>query len=221
MIAEMEQKASSMESAQNTPGGAEHFGPVADLNREIRVLESDVANLQGQIRTYESRVETIPQREQELVAIQRDYDNIRESYQNLLNRKLEAEISLSMERKQKGEQFRVLDFARAPIRPVSPDMRKLFLFFLAAGFASAGGLVVMLEFLDKSFRSPLEIERNLGIPVLATIPILDSNRRKMLRWLNQGMTAVSVLVCMLLLALFTTLILYGVEPTISLLRNLA
>jgi uncharacterized protein involved in exopolysaccharide biosynthesis len=219
MIAELEQKAASL-GASGDSANPESFGPLADLNREIRVLESDIASLQGQIRMYESRVETIPQREQELVAIQRDYDNIRGSYQRLLDRKLEAEVSLSMERKQKGEQFRVLDFARTPNRPVEPNMKKIFVFCLAAGFAFAGALVVALEFLNNSLRAPEDMERNLGLPVLATIPVLDSPRRQVLRWLNTGLTSVSVLACVLLLAVFSTLVLYGVEPTLGLLKNL-
>lgn len=224
MIADLEQKAATLGpasgEAQNSTVDLATAGRLGELNREIRYLEGDIANLQGQIRQYESRVETTPRREQELVGIQRDYDNLRQSYQNLLNRKLEAEISLNMERKQKGEQFRVLDYARAPVRPVSPDMRKLFLGVLAAGFALAGGLVFLLEYLNSAFLAPEDMEKALGLPVLATIPVLDSGRRKVLRLCNQGLTAVSVLVCLVLLAAFSSLIFYGIEPTVALLKNL-
>jgi polysaccharide chain length determinant protein (PEP-CTERM system associated) len=224
MIAEMEKKAAAQSSMGGEPQASadslENVGQMGDLNREIRYLEGDIANLQSQIRSYEGRVETTPRREQELVAIQRDYDNIRQSYQNLLNRKLEAEISLNMERKQKGEQFRVLDFALAPIRPVEPDMRKLFLVVMAAGFALAGGLVFILEYLNTAFRAPTEMEKTLGIPVLATIPVLDNSRRRLLRWCNQGFTAASVVFCLVLFGAFSTLIFYGIEPTINLWKTL-
>jgi polysaccharide chain length determinant protein (PEP-CTERM system associated) len=224
MIAELEKKAAAQSVAgggsQASSASSQDVGQASDLNREIRYLEGDIANLQSQIRSYENRVETTPRREQELVAIQRDYDNIRESYQNLLNRKLEAEISLNMERKQKGEQFRVIDFARAPIRPVEPDMRKLFLVVMAAGFALAGGLVFLLEYLNTAFRAPAEMEKILGIPVLATIPVIADHRHRLLRLFNQGLTAISVVFCLLLLATFSTLIFFGIEPTINLFKTL-
>ena len=88
--------------------------------------------------TYERRVESTPKREQELMALQRDYENLQESYSSLLNRKLEADISVNMERKQKGEQFRVLDQARLPKRPVQPNMQMLFLITIAAGLGVGG-----------------------------------------------------------------------------------
>jgi uncharacterized protein involved in exopolysaccharide biosynthesis len=60
------------------------------------------------------------------LSLKRDYDNILATHNSLLARKLEAEIAVNMERKQKGEQFRVLDSARLPEKPIKPDMKKLF-----------------------------------------------------------------------------------------------
>jgi capsular polysaccharide biosynthesis protein len=103
-----------------------------------------------------------------------------------LGRQLEAQIAVNMEKKQKGEQFRILDPARIPQSPVSPDMKKLFLFVMAAGLGIGGGLIFLLEFLDTSFKEPEEIENFLNLPVLATLPTVMSefetrrNRKKMI-----------------------------------------
>ena len=67
------------------------------------------------------------------MSLTRDYNNILESYKSLLNRKLEAEIAVNMEKKQKGEQFRIIDSAKMPEKPISPNMKKLFLLFVALG----------------------------------------------------------------------------------------
>ena len=60
-------------------------------------------------------MENTPKREQELQSLQRDYHNIQESYNSLLNRKLEANIAVNMEKKQKGEQFEIIDRALYPV----------------------------------------------------------------------------------------------------------
>ncbi len=73
---------------------------------------------------YQKRVEETPRREMELQSLNRDYANIKEVYNSLLNRKLEAELSVNMEKRQKGEQFRILDPAKLPEKPVSPDVIK-------------------------------------------------------------------------------------------------
>ena len=75
----------------------------------------------------------IPQKRTGVDVVEAGYNDIQESYSSLLSRKLEAEISVNMERKQKGEQFRIIDAARLPQKPVSPDMRKLFLLTVALG----------------------------------------------------------------------------------------
>ena len=96
------------------------------------------------------------------MTFQRDYENTQESYNSLLNRKLEAEIAVNMEKKQKGEQFRILDRAVLPQKPISPDMRKLFLFSVAAGLGLGGGLIFLLDFMNTSLKQPKDYETELG-----------------------------------------------------------
>jgi polysaccharide chain length determinant protein (PEP-CTERM system associated) len=142
----------------------------ADLMRDRLELEAEIEDLNKQIAVYEQRVENTPKREQELLSIKRDYDNVKGVYNSLLSRKLEAELAVSMERKQKGEQFFVLDNAKLPEKPVAPNMKKLFMMALAAGLGLGCGLAYLLEYLDTSYRRPEEIESTLKLPVIATIP---------------------------------------------------
>lgn len=157
-----------------------------NIRNEISRLELERDDINKQIVVYKKRVEDTPKREQELQTLQRDYDNINLTYNSLLGRQLEAQIAVNMEKKQKGEQFRILDPARLPQSPVSPNMKILFLFVMAAGLGIGGGLIVLLEFLDSSFKEPEEIESFLNLPVLATLPTVmsesetRSNRKKML-----------------------------------------
>jgi polysaccharide chain length determinant protein (PEP-CTERM system associated) len=157
-----------------------------NIRNEISRLELERDDIIKQIAVYKKRVEDTPKREQELQTLERDYDNINQTYNSLLGRQLEAQIAVNMEKKQKGEQFRILDPARIPQSPVSPDMKKLFLFVMAAGLGIGGGLIFLLEFLDTSFKEPEEIENFLNLPVLATLPTVMSefetrrNRKKMI-----------------------------------------
>ena len=85
-----------------------------ELSGEIKNIALEITELKQQLRTYQQRVERTPKREQELMTLKRDYENTQESYNSLLNRKLEAEIAVNMEKKQKGEQFRIIDRAALP-----------------------------------------------------------------------------------------------------------
>ncbi|WP_300667729.1 GNVR domain-containing protein [Desulfoluna sp.] len=143
------------------------------IMNEILTNEKEQQQLLGQITVYKKRVEDTPKREQELLSLQRDYDNIRQAYHSLLGRQLEAQIAVNMEKKQKGEQFRVIDPARVPQKPVEPDMNKLIAFVLVAGLGVGCGIIALLEFFFQTFRGTKSVESFTSLPVIATLPVID------------------------------------------------
>ena len=72
----------------------------------------------------------------ELISLQRDYDTINNQYSSLLAKKLESELAESMEKRQKGEQFKILDHAKLPEKPFKPNLRKILLAALMLGLAA-------------------------------------------------------------------------------------
>jgi polysaccharide chain length determinant protein (PEP-CTERM system associated) len=186
----------------------------------IRVLEAEIGRIVREIREIQKKVDATPNREQELLTFHRDYENIKSSYNSLLNRKLEADISVNMEKKQKGEQFQIIDSARLPEKPVSPDPKKLFMITVAVALGLGCGLVFLLDFLDSSIRRVDELEENFGLPVLATVPRIFSSRDRSLNRLNRYATTFSLIIAFTLTAGFAALcFLGGVEPVVGILRQ--
>ena len=147
---------------------------LTQMQQEIQTINSDIKTIQEKMVVYQKRVEETPKREQDLLSLKRDYGNIQSVYNSLLDRKLEAELSVNMEKKQKGEQFRILDHARIPEKPISPDVKKMLIFSLAGGLGVAGGIIFLLEMFDLSIRRDEDIETKLGLPILASIPPLKN-----------------------------------------------
>jgi polysaccharide chain length determinant protein (PEP-CTERM system associated) len=197
---------------------SEQFRQRSETKIAIKDLVDDIAKIKRQINTYQQRVERTPKREEGLLVLNRDYSNIQESYNSLLNRQLETEIALNMEKKQKGEQFRLIDPARLPRKPISPDLRRLFMIILAAGLGLGAGLIFVLDFLNSSLKDPEKFEDDLGLAVLATIPKVYQKKDYRLKRLNHLLTALSILVAACLLAGFAILVFNGVEPTIEIVR---
>jgi len=189
-----------------------------EMAREIRQKENEIAELARQIELYQQRVENTPKREQEMVSLNRDYGNIKESYDSLVQRKLEAEISVNMEKKQKGERFRIIDNATLPEKPYSPNVEMLFLLSVASGLGIGGGLIFLFDFLNTSLKLPQDYETQFGLPVLATIPSIPQTGNRILRRINQGLTFVSLSVAVALTAGFGLLTIKGVEHTLELVR---
>ena len=192
-----------------------------EIDLQIQNLKTEAVQLNSQIKRYETLVENTPKREQELMSMNRDYDNIRETYNSLLSRKLEAELAVSMERKQKGEQFRILDPAKAPMKPFKPDMRRIFLMSIALGLALGCGLAYVREMMDTSFRRPEEIEDFLHVPVIASLPFTYEAKelRSMKRKKVLGVVAVGL--SFIILAVLIVVSSKGVEGTFELIKKTA
>jgi uncharacterized protein involved in exopolysaccharide biosynthesis len=185
---------------------------IADRTRQRMAIQTDIGNLQQdvikierEIREYQQRIERTPKREEELRALKRDYENLQTTYDSVLKRKLEAEMAVNLEKKKKGEQFRVLDYAKLPEKPVSPDIKKIFLMSLAAGLGIGFGIVFLLDFLDASVQRKEDLFA-LGIPVLVTIPRLYDKRAKTLMRVNNIASLFSLLAAGALAAGFAFLV---------------
>ncbi len=198
---------------------AEYMQQRLEVQRGIQVLEAEIAETASQIKFYQIRVENTPKREQELLSLRRDYQNIQASYNSILSRKLESDISVNMEKKQKGEQFRIVDHARLPEVPINADMKKLFLLFIGAGFGIGGGIIFLLEYLDNSFRKPEDLESVLALPVLCTVPKLIHAKEKRMRMLNQVLSILFTGLSFALLAGFAVLSFKGFDETIAFVRR--
>jgi polysaccharide chain length determinant protein (PEP-CTERM system associated) len=161
-------------------------GELDRLDKQIRDKEAEVARLTRLITEYQARVDAVPSRETELTELTRDYRTIQDVYTSLLTKKEESKLAANLERAQAGEQFKVLDPARVPERPFSPNRPRMnllgALFGLALGIALAG----YLEYRDTSFRFEDEIIRFLALPVIALVPSMEtaveqrSRRRRVL-----------------------------------------
>jgi polysaccharide chain length determinant protein (PEP-CTERM system associated) len=142
----------------------------ATVDAEIKSLNDALGKVQHDISVYKQRIENVPQREQELTAISRDYNATRDQYASLLKRLDEAKLSDSLEERQKAERFRLLEPAVYPNQPTGPNRVKFFFvgFVLGLGAAIAG--VLLWEFLDPSFHRVEDLKAFTAVRILGTVP---------------------------------------------------
>ena len=92
------------------------------------------------------------QPEAETLAI--EYEVQQATFKELLAKIEESRLAANLERRQIGEQFKLLDPARLPERPIAPDWRRAVA--IGAGAGAAIGLLVLLLGPTKSSRKRLE-----------------------------------------------------------------
>src|SRR5437899_1137953 len=148
-----EEKPAAPQAGPLTPYVLRLKEALGEVEAEIRIVKGEDQRLRDGIAAYQARVENVPRREQEFRELSRDYESTRELYQSLLKRYEEAQLAESMEQRQKGEQFRVLDPAVPSPEPAAPNRLRLLLTALLGSLGLAVGVVVLAEHVDTSFHT--------------------------------------------------------------------
>ena len=66
--------------------------------------------------------------------------------------------------------IQIIESVEMPEKPVSPNKKMNIAIAFALGLMVGVGLALLLEFLDNTFKTKEQVERELEIPVLGTIP---------------------------------------------------
>lgn len=182
---------------------------LVDAQLEVSRLRQEEQQLRKQVELYQQRVENAFARSQEMEALTRDYDVTKRKYQTLLDKKLEAQLSQSLEQRQKAERFRVIDPASLPQNPTRPNRPTLYGIGVVLSLGLAIVLPILIRQLDTSFHAPEEFTP-FAVPVLAVIPQLHTPdvRRRLVQYRLRvlGITAIALVVGLSGASLYTTYI---------------
>jgi capsular exopolysaccharide synthesis family protein len=92
----------------------------------------------------------------------------RELLDQLMRQQSETEVSVRLQDTRQSN-VRVIDQALVPGGPFSPSLRKDVTYGLLVGLLLGLGGALLIEFLDRTLKTPDEVERRLGLPLLAAI----------------------------------------------------
>ena len=143
-----------------------HEVEIASLKREKNTIEKNIA-------AVERKVEQSPKREQEMISLIRDYENQKKSYDDLLGKKLQADVSQNLEKRQKGTQFQILDPANLPQGSFKPDRKKAMLIALLLAVALGFGGSIFLESMDQTLHDVRSFKHLYKVQILGTIPAVQ------------------------------------------------
>jgi len=192
---------------------------LSSVESEARILKAEEQRLRAAIAVYQSRVENTPKREQEFQEVSRDYETTKQLYESLGKRYEAAQLAGSMEQRQKGEQFKILDPAVPSNIPAAPNRIRLLLVSLVLSLGLAGGALMLAETLDTSFHSADELREFTIVPVLASVPriVTELDRRRQHRRFR--LAAAGAMVGLVLIAGVSYVVSHGNEQLVQMLSR--
>ncbi|OGL40517.1 MAG: hypothetical protein A3C43_01030 [Candidatus Schekmanbacteria bacterium RIFCSPHIGHO2_02_FULL_38_11] len=171
---------------------------LSSIEVEITSYQSRINEFERKFGEYQQKAQGVPQQEEELTRITRDYRVNEEIYQMLLRRLEEARISKELQADEQGEKFRIVDPPRIPINPIKPNRARIILLGLFFGVGVGVGVIVLLEYFDHSIRDLNEAKEFFEIPIIGTIPtILTDTDIKITKKVNLtgGIIGIIYLIC--------------------------
>ncbi|HKV27956.1 MAG TPA: XrtA system polysaccharide chain length determinant [Candidatus Acidoferrales bacterium] len=164
---------------------------------EIQGLQRQEKNLQSRVAEYQARLNSTPITEQALADVSRGYDESQKNYDSLLAKQSQSQLATNLQQQSQGEQFRVLDSARLPDKPASPNHVLLSLGGLVLGIAVGVGLTALFELTDARVRDEEDLQGLLTARVLVGIPRISTPKedhdRIRMRWMGRAAAVVVVL----------------------------
>ncbi len=192
-----------------TPAEIQAMSPMLQLESQIKANQLEIENrkreikaIEAQIGQYAGRLNLAPVREQQLAAITRDYQQSRANYDSLLSKKQQSQMATSLEKRQQGEQFRVIDPPSLPQKPYFPDHFVFSLAGLGVGAGLSFGLMVLLEIADARVYCEEDLDQSFA-SLLVAIPPLSTPAEERNQSRRRRLEAVAVSLLLAVIPLVT------------------
>lgn len=190
--------------------GEDEVGSYAEQNAkseqqraQLRAVaaEQEIERLQVQLDEVQERIAATPAVAERLDSLNRQYQHLSASYRDFSARRQQAIVQANLERKQLGEQFRILEDAFPAPHPTSPNRLLILIVGTVLGIGLGGAVGLVAESADRTLHQSRDLQRVASLPVLASIPaiMLEPDRvERTRRAVRQGLAAAAVTaVCLL------------------------
>jgi polysaccharide chain length determinant protein (PEP-CTERM system associated) len=141
------------------------------MDQTIAQKRQAQASLQAQLRQYQDRISSSPTVQEEFKQITRDYQQALAFYNDLLQKMSASKMATDLERRQQGEQFKVMDEPNLPDGPSFPKRSVFLSGGLGAGVFLGLLIVAWIEYRDTAVRTEQDIWAFTKLPTLAVISL--------------------------------------------------
>lgn len=143
------------------------------LEVEITTRENENKRLKEQVAKLQEDIEAMPTKDQEMIKIKRDYENINSQYNKLLADRARVNFEADMYRNQAGTQIKLVNPAELPVIAAGPPRALIALAGIFAALAVFCSIPFGLFYVNNAYKFRSDIEADLGLPVFGVIPPIN------------------------------------------------
>ncbi len=143
---------------------------------QINAYRQKSAKLQAYTQAFRSQVALAPQMENERARLRQEVEQNRQNYNTFRSTKEATQIQEQAAGTEIGTAVTLVEGASRPLEPVRPNKVKILALAFFLGTAIGGAGLLLTEFSDASFRSVEDVEKQLGLKVLGTVPRFEKTR---------------------------------------------
>lgn len=195
-IADWEKTRKQLETEKESSSSAEAPAPapapplkspaLAEVESRLKALQAEIGDYQAgekklrdRMADIESRLKMTPVREQQLAEVTRNYENSKQNYESLLQKKLQSELATNLEKRQQGEQFRIIDPPNLPLKPSEPNRLAIISIGWVVGLGIGLGLTALKEMTDETVHNERGLSGSIPVPVLVHVPVMRTRRERL------------------------------------------
>ncbi|MBN3804561.1 polysaccharide biosynthesis tyrosine autokinase [Paraburkholderia sp. Ac-20336] len=139
----------------------------------VLALDQQIAAARANIETFNGSIQRLPDDQQNIVRLNRDVTVLTGLYVGLLNSIQQLQLATAS----KIGNVRVIDRALVADKPLKPKKALVIVLSMLVGLFSGIGYAVARSTLFGGLTDPMDIERDLSMDVIATIPLSDTQRQ--------------------------------------------
>ena len=136
------------------------------VQTEFRVARAREETLLGNVNRLRTEAQELNEKEIQYLNLQRDADSNQQLYEAVLKRLKETGITGGLE----TNNVSVIEEATAPRIPIRPRKSVNLMISLVVGLLVGVGTALTLEYFDTTVKTPDDVERYLGLPVIGIVP---------------------------------------------------
>jgi uncharacterized protein involved in exopolysaccharide biosynthesis len=146
---------------------------VKAVETEYKVAKGREETLLANMNELRREARALNEREAQALSLQREKDSVEELQANVLKRLKETGLTSALT----STNIRVIEPATRPPYPIRPRTRVIWALSAVCGLVLGIGVAFLSDSLDNRVRSPEDIERLLGVPIVGVVPVFSGKHR--------------------------------------------